>query len=448
MGNPRIDEAPDNEDHESSKAQKTRENEWRSSYRDVMAIREFRSIWLAHALSVIGNNLLNIATALLVYHVTASAFAAGVTLALNFLPPLIGGPLLSGLADILPRRQVMIACDVLRAGVIVLMGVPGMPVWAIWVLMFFVVLPGIPFAAARAALLTQIIQGERYVASTTIIQLTAQVGMLLGLIAGGVTVSLIGPNITVMGTGLLFALSALIVLFGVRHRPVPPRERDAADQAEGKPKRPGLLSMFRGGAKLVFTDAELRTLVLLAWLAGLYGIPYGLATPMADEAGAGATATGFIMAGASIGALFGGLILTRLVPPPTRMRLLGPLAVLTSVPLLLWFFQAPLWLMIVALALCGAAGSYQFVANAAFVLCVPQEGRAQAFGLAASGLQVAQGLGILLASYFVESFGTGPVIAWAGVIGVVGASVLALQWSRMAGATIARMQKTEKGNAP
>lgn len=441
MGNPSIDDAPDNEDPDSSAAPESGGNDWRSSYRDVMAIGEFRSMWLAHALSVVGTNLLNIATSLLVYHVTESAFAAGITLALNFLPPLIGGPLLSGLADILPRRRVMIACDVLRAAVIVLIGVPGMPVWAIWALMFFVVLPGIPFAAARAALLTQIIQGERYVASTTIIQLTAQLGMLLGLIAGGVIVSFIGPNITVMGTGLLFALSALIVLFGVRARPLPEPEGDPA--GADAPRRPGLLSMFRDGAKLVFTDAKLRTLVLLAWLAGLYGIPYGLATPMADEAGAGATATGFIMAGASIGALFGGLILTRLVPPPTRMRLLGPLAVLTSVPLLLWFFEAPLWLMVVALATCGAAGSYQFVANAAFVLCVPQEGRAQAFGLAASGLQVAQGIGILLASYFVESFGTGPVIAWAGVLGVLSAAVLAARWSRMAGQTIARMEATE-----
>ena len=443
MGNPSIDEAPDNEGHESSKAQ---ENAWRSSYRDVMAIGEFRSIWLAHALSVIGTNLLNIATALLVYHVTASAFAAGVTLALNFLPPLIGGPLLSGLADILPRRRVMIACDVLRAGVIVLIGVPGMPVWAIWLLMFFVVLPGIPFAAARAALLTQIIQGERYVASTTIIQLTAQLGMLLGLIGGGVIVAFIGPHLSVMGTGLLFALSALIVLFGVKARPVP--EREEGPEGQEAPERPGLLSMFRDGAKLVFTDAKLRTLVLLAWLAGLYGIPYGLATPMADEAGAGATATGFIMAGSSIGALFGGLILTRLVPPPTRMRLLGPLAVLTSVPLLLWFFQAPLGVMVFALALCGAAGSYQFVANAAFVLCVPQEGRAQAFGLAASGLQVAQGLGILIAGYFTERFGTGPVIAWAGVAGILLAAVLSLRWSRMAGETIAHMERTESGRAP
>nr|WP_218909327.1 MFS transporter [Nocardiopsis sinuspersici] len=400
-----------------------------------MAIGEFRSVWLAHALSMIGTNLLNIATSVLVFQVTGSALAAGVTLALTFLPPIIS-PLIAGLADLFPRRRVMIACDIARAAVIVLIGIPGMPIWAIWILLFCSVLPSIPFAAARAAMMAEIVQGERYVASTAIIQLTSQIGMLAGLVAGGVIVSYVGPNITVMSTGILFVLSAVVVLLGVKARPSPHADKE---------DRPGFLAMTRDGAKLVFADPRLRTLALLAWLAGLYGIPYGLANPMAQEIGAGPAAAGFIMAGAPIGAFAGGLVLTRIIPPPTRMRLLGPLAVLTCVPLLLWLTGPPLWLMVTALALCGVAGSYQFVANAAFVLCVPQEGRGLAFGLVAAGLQAAQGVGILVAGFFAEHFGTGVVIASAGVLGVVCAALLSIPWSRMAGQTIERMNAT--GNA-
>lgn len=434
MANPRLDNTPDNGDHESSSAPDN--EDWRSSYRDVMAIAEFRSVWLAHALSMIGTNLLNIATSVLVFQVTGSALAAGVTLALTFLPPIIS-PLVSGLADLFPRRRVMIVCDIARAAVIVLIGIPGMPIWAIWVLLFCSVLPSIPFAAARAAMMAEIVQGERYVASTAIIQLTSQIGMLAGLVAGGVIVSYVGPNITVMSTGILFVLSALIVLLGVKARPSPRAEKE---------DHPGFLTMTRDGAKLVFADPRLRTLALLAWLAGLYAIPYGLANPMADEIGAGAAAAGFIMAGSSVGAFVGGLVLTRLIPPPTRMRLLGPLAVLTSVPLLLWLANPPLWLMVTALALCGVAGSYQFVANAAFVLCVPQEGRGLAFGLVAAGLQAAQGVGILVAGVFAEYFGTGVVIVAAGVLGVTCAALLAIPWSRMAGETIEMMNAG--GNTP
>ncbi|MDT0327051.1 MFS transporter [Nocardiopsis lambiniae] len=434
MANPRLDKTPDGEGHEPSSS--PQQDAWRSSYRDVMAIGEFRAVWLAHALSMIGGNLLNIATSILVFQLTDSPLAAGITIAVTFLPPIIAGPLLSGLADLFPRRQVMVVCDLLRAALIVSIGIPGMPVWAIWTLLFCSVLPSLPFAAARAAMLTEIVQGERYVASTAIIQLTAQIGMLLGLVAGGVIVALVGPHITVMSNGAVFVMTALIVLFGVKARPAPARE----EQGEGGG---GFLTMAGGGAKLVFGDSKLRTLALMAWLAGLYMVPYGLANPLAAEAGGGEAAAGLIMAGTPIGAFVGGLILTRLVPPPTRIRLLGPLAVMTSVPLLIWLFQPPLWLMVTALALCGAAGSYQFVANAAFVLCVPKEGRALAFGLVAAGLQAAQGLGILAAGFFAEFFGTGAVVVSAGVLGITCAVLLTLPWSRMSHEVTRKMEESE-----
>jgi MFS family permease len=64
-----------------------------------------------------------VAIAILVYRRTHSAFLT----ALAYLPPIAGGPLLSGLADLFPRRRVMIARDVLRIGTVGLMAVPGMP---------------------------------------------------------------------------------------------------------------------------------------------------------------------------------------------------------------------------------------------------------------------------------------------------------------------------------
>ncbi len=436
MANPRLDGTPDDEGHKSSSP--PRKDAWRSSYREVMAIGEFRAVWSAHILSTIGTNLLNIAASILVYQITGSPMAAGFTIALGFLPPLIAGPLLSGLADLFPRRRVMVVCDLLRAVLVASVGIPGLPLWAVWTLLFCSVLPAIPFAAARAAMMTEIVQGERYVASTAIIQLTSQVGMLVGFMAGGFTSGLFGPHATVMANGALCLVTALIVRFGVRARPAPERRK--------KEEGGGFFAMTAGGARLVFGDPRLRTLALMAWLAGLYMVPYGLATPLAAEAGGGETAAGVVMAGTSIGALVGGLVLTRLIAPQTRLRLLGPLAVLASVPLLAWVFDPPLWLMVVALAVTGATGSYQFVANAAFVLCVPGEGRALAFGLVAAGLQVAQGLGILAGGFFAEFFGTGPVVVGAGVLGIVFALLLAVPWSRMSDEVTRRMQESDSAS--
>lgn len=439
MSNPRLDHEADDEGHEPSDTRDHAQGTtWKSGYRDTMRVREFRFLWFGHALSIIGTNLLNIAVSVLVYRATDSAFAAGITLAVTFLPPIIAGPLLSGLADVFPRKQALIVCDLARAVFILAVGVPGIPVWAIWTLLFLSVVPAVPFTAARAALLAEIVQGERYVAGTAIIHLTTQLGMLIGLIAGGFVVSLIGPNTAVMVNAAIFVLSALLVTVGVRTRPAPNTD------ADGNRSRPGLGAMITRGTRLVLTDPRLRTLALMAWVAGLYMVPYGIANPMADELGAGAGAAGIIMAGPSIGALIGGFLLTRFVPPPTRMRWLGPLTVLASVPLLLWILPLPLWLMVGLLALSGAAASYQIVANATFVLCTPEDGRGLAFGLVAAGLQASQGIGILLGSLLVELFGTSAVITGAGVVGVVLGAVLAATWSRMAEPAIEKMNEAEQ----
>ncbi len=412
----------------------TPRSDWRNGYRDVLRLGEFRALWLAHALSMTGNYLLNIAVAVLVYQRTDSALAAGLTLALTFLPPLIAGPLLSGLADLLPRRRVMIASDVVRAALVMCIGLPGLPLAVIWLLLFCSVLPTIPFGAARAALLTQITQGERFVAGSTLINLTSQAGSLVGLALGGVVIALVDARFAVFCNGLTFLASAAIVALWVRPRPAP---------AAREPERPTLWQITREGPRLVFTDPRLRTLALLAWLAGCYIVPYGVATPMAAEIGGGPATAGLVMAAPAIGAVLGGLPLTRMVPPPVRTRLLGLLAVVASLPLTVWVLEPPLWAMVLLLVVSGMAASYQFVANATFVLCAPPVGRGTAFGLVAAGLQVAQGVGIAVASLMVEYVGTHLVVTVAGVVGTAGAAALALPWSRLSAGAVKMMHDPE-----
>ena len=90
--------------------------EARSSYREVFAIGEFRALWSAQVLSFAGDQFAQVAIAILVYGRTHSPFLTALAYALTYLPPIAGGPLLSGLADLFPRRRVMIVCDLFRVG--------------------------------------------------------------------------------------------------------------------------------------------------------------------------------------------------------------------------------------------------------------------------------------------------------------------------------------------
>ena len=97
----------------------------RPSYRSVFAVTEFRVLWFSYVLSAGGDRLALVAMTLLVYARTKSPFLAAITFASGFVPYLLGGLFLSGLADRLPRRTVMVACDAARALLVGAMLVPG-----------------------------------------------------------------------------------------------------------------------------------------------------------------------------------------------------------------------------------------------------------------------------------------------------------------------------------
>lgn len=68
----------------------------------MLAVREFRWLWVAQVLSFADDQFAQVAIAILVFRRTDSAFLTALTYALTYLPPIAGGPLLSGLADLFP----------------------------------------------------------------------------------------------------------------------------------------------------------------------------------------------------------------------------------------------------------------------------------------------------------------------------------------------------------
>ncbi|MFI6537651.1 MFS transporter [Nonomuraea sp. NPDC050547] len=407
--------------------------ERQATYGEVIAIREFRALWYAQGLSLLGDQLAQVALAVLVYDRTRSAAATAAVYALTYLPSILGGPLLAGLADRFARRGVMITCDVLRALLVAGMAVPGMPFPVLCGLVFFVVLLSAPFSAARAALLPEILVGDRYVAGSALQNMTNQAVQMLGFAAGGALIATLGPYRALALDAATFLASALILVSGVRRR--------ASATREGA--KPSMWTMTRAGAGLVFGDKKLRTLVLFAWLCGFYVLPEGIAVPYAATLSSElpvAVVTGLLMAAMPTGTVLGGFLFSRFVTPSGRLRMMGWMAMLSCAPLILSAMRPPLAVVLALWILSGIGGAYQLAANAAFVQCVPAERRGQAFGLVQSGLMAVQGIGILIGGFAAERLGPEPVVALAGVMGVTSAAVLAMVWTESRGDIAARVR--------
>jgi MFS family permease len=396
--------------------------EERSSYREVFAIGEFRALWSAQVLSYAGDQFAQVAIAILVYGRTHSAFLTALAYSLTYLPPIAGGPLLSGLADLFPRRRVMIACDLLRVGTVGLMAIPGVPFAALCALLFCTVLTGAPFSSARAALLPDVLPGDKFVLGSAVGNITYQASQIMGFVAGAAVVAILHPDKTLGVDAVSFGISALIVLTRVKARPSPRREGTA---------RPSLWSVSADGIRIVFGNRTLLTLLLFGWLAGFYIVPEGLAAPYARSLHGGTLTVGLLMAAMPFGMVGGAFLLGRVAVPSARIRMMGWLAVLSCAPLIGSAWSPPLWAVLLLWTLAGAGGAYQIAAAAAFVQALRPSTRARAFGLAQSGLYAVQGLGILAGGAVAEAIGPPLAVGLAGLVGLTAATMLAMSWTHV-----------------
>jgi hypothetical protein len=391
-------------------------------FRDVFAVREFRALWTAQLASVVGDQLARVALTILVYARTSSALLAAVTFVASVVPVFVGGVTLAGLADRFPRRLVMIACDVIRCALVLVMAVSAMPLAPLIVLLCAVTLVGAPFSAARAALYPDVLAGERYVLGTTVTLTTNQFAQVLGFALGGAAVGLLGIRASLVVDAATFAASALIVGIWVRRRSAPARQAVAAETPHGG---------FLGAVRLVFGTAALRWPMLFGWLAAFYNAPEGVAAPLARSVGGGAVAVGVILAAQVFGESAGMLAFGRMVRPETRLRLMGPLAVAACAVLVLFALLPALGGVVVILAASGMFGAYQIAANAAFVKAVPAAQRGRSFGLAQGGMSLGQGAVMIVAGAAAQRFAPSSVIAVIGASGAVCAVLIAVGWNRV-----------------
>lgn len=387
----------------------------RVTAREVLAVGEFQALLGSSLLSVLGDQVARIAVALLVFARTGSAFAAAATYACSFMPWLVAGPVLSALADRLPRRRLMVVSDLLRAALVALLVVPGLPLPLVYLLVLLVGFLSPAFDAAKAAVLTEVLTGERYVMGNAVQNTVVQTAQVLGFLLGGAAVALVGTGGALAVDAASFALSAALLAVGVRERPLPVREPQS------------LLSDIRAGLSLVSGDPVLRRMLAYGLLGALVVIvPEGLAVPVAAGLGGGDVTVGVLTAALPAGFLLGSAALLRLRPeqrPPLLPVLVGLSAAALLVTPLVHSLAAvaALWVLV------GCGSALNLVANAEYMQAVPRDMRGRAFGVADTALTAWQGALLLVAGALAEQLSPPVVLALAGAVSVAGVLVVGVR---------------------
>jgi MFS family permease len=410
-----------------------------ATFREVFAVREFRPLFGTFLLSTAGDELARVALTVLVYQRTNSPLLSALTFAIGHLPWLLGGPLLSALADRLPRHRVLISADAIRAVLLVGMAIPGTPLPVLLGLLFLVSLCAPPFESARSALMADVLEGDRYAVATSLTNITLQLAQVVGFLAAGAIVAVLNPSAALLIDAATFAVSAVWLASGLKRRPAPTTEDDEGPRS--------LWQDTIGGLLLIGRSPRLLAIIAVLWVATLFAYASeGVAAPLVEELGRGSTASiGILLAANPLGVTIGGLIIARLVAPDRRERLVVPLVVLSLAPILAAGIVAvvagpgalPFAAVVGPLFVSGLGASWLIPLNVSFVQAVPSAYRGRAFGVAVSGLYGVQAIGALGAGLGAEGVSASAVLAVSGGLGLLAVAPALVAYRRTQGSVAA-----------
>ena len=383
----------------------------------------YRAIWLGSVVSLAGDWFTLIALYSLLEKYTGRSEAVGLMLAARFLPPAFFSPLAGVVADRFSRKHVMIACDVLRALVVLGFLLVRSPetVWLVYLLTFLQMSLAAFFDPAEAAAIASTVEPHELVTANTLQGATWSAMLGVGAVVGGLMTAIVGVEASFVVDAASYALSAFFVSRAVVAMPV---------RAPPPPTWAGKLGFadLLEGLSLVRDRPELRRIL---WVKAGWAISGGSAivlyavmgrhvfgVPGAPEAG-----IGVLLGMRGIGAFVGPLLARRLGgdAPEFLERAIGWAFGVTAIFWLCFAFAPNLAVAACCLALAHTGVATQWVfSNSLITLRVKDEFRGRVFSVDMMVHLVVLGVSSWLGGRLLDELGVPPRQLMAGVAVTVG----------------------------
>lgn len=188
----------------------------------VLTNRNFALLWVGQAVSQLGDQILNMALLLWIYGLTnRSPLAVAAIMVCEYAPLLLFGPFAGVLVDRWDRRRVMIASDLIRGGLTVLLVISTATLspYPAYVIAFAASAMARFFNPARNAILPALVAPEQLLAANALSQVTYNVTLFVGPAIGAAVYSLTGPNAAFILDAATFFFSAATIILIKQARP-------------------------------------------------------------------------------------------------------------------------------------------------------------------------------------------------------------------------------------
>lgn len=287
--------------------------------------RNFIILWAGQAQSYLGDAFLAIGLMWLALEMTGSPAIAGIILALEGIPKLLG-PLAGVIVDRASKRWLMIGSNLIRGVILVALFALHLVGWLeVWHLYLLVVILGalaIFYDPALRVMLPTLVPDATLPAANSILQGSLQVSMVVGTSLAGVALAAFGAPIALLLDGLSFFIAAL----AVRSVHFPPALLRTASLGARQ-----VLHDMIGGLHFISLTQEVLVLTILAFSINLVLSPVNVIFPVFSRDVLGGGVTGFgllasaIAAGLLLGSVAAGIVGDRL--PYAGVILIGLLGI-------------------------------------------------------------------------------------------------------------------------
>jgi MFS family permease len=192
----------------------------------------FSAFWLAGTISLFGDRLHQIALAVMVLALTGSALQTGLVFLAATLPNLLLGPVAGTFVDRWDQKRVMIASDLVRAGlVLVIPFAVEVDVRLVYPLVFAITTVSLFFRPAKAAVLPRIVQRDDLIAANGAVWTGETLADIAGYPLAGVFVAFLGADLALaFWVDAVTYVASAILLVGMV---VPPVARELVPRVGG-----------------------------------------------------------------------------------------------------------------------------------------------------------------------------------------------------------------------
>lgn len=239
--------------------------------------RDFRLLWAGQIVSQLGDWFSLITLQSLLLQLTGSASAVAELLVAQMLPLFLLSPVAGVVVDRLPRKRVMVAADLGRAGLALGFLLVRDQQTAGLAYLFLAALSSLTvfFEPARQAVIPAITRPEELVTANALGAVTWSLLLTSGALVGGTVTQYLGRDVAFVLNSLSFLGSALFI----RRIRMPRRSSDPLPGAEPPPGvslAPRLLTRAFGDLVAGFRYvAERRELLALLSIKAVWGLTYG-----------------------------------------------------------------------------------------------------------------------------------------------------------------------------